>query len=124
MNVLTVTEIAPAEIFVEAELETPSPDDMVIQVLTYPHSLIRFQETDSVTIEGEFRELRPGMQEVTLYFMEETDTAFLLAEETRVIPKTETTPEGMMQLLMKGPEAEKYKSNYSGKCGTEECFHF
>ena len=106
LRVLTVSETAPGEIFVEAELKTPAPGDMVTQALTYPHSLIRFEEVGDISIDGSLRELAPDMQEVTLYFMEVTDTAFLTAEEGRLMHQSEVTAQNLMEELMKGPDSE------------------
>gem|GEM_PF-400430 len=106
LRVLTVSETATGEIFVEAELEIPAPGDMVTQALTYPHSLIRFEEARDVSIDGSLRELTPDMQEVTLYFMEVTDTAFLATAEGRLVHQSEVTAENLMEELMKGPESE------------------
>jgi hypothetical protein len=105
MNVLTVTEIDRSVAFVEAELEMPGIDEMVTQALTYPHELIRFDGSEIGVVTGEIRELRRGAQEVTLYFMETTDTAFLAAGEPRLFQQADLTVGNLMTELLAGPQS-------------------
>ena len=106
MNVLTVTEIDRSVAFVEAELEMPGIDEFVTPALTYPHELIRFDGTGIGEVTGEIRELRRGAQEVTLYFMEVTDTAFLAAGEPRLFQQADLTVGNLMTELLAGPQSE------------------
>lgn len=105
MNVLTVTEVRPGEVFVEAELEIPGDDEMVTMALTYPNKVIRFSAAGLESVTGEIRELRRGMQEVTLYFMRTTETAFLVEGEARLFQSKDVTAEDLLAVLLAGPES-------------------
>ena len=105
MRVLTVVEIRPGEVFVEAEMEVPGIEEMVTQALTYPHQVIRFHAGEINSVTGRIRELQRGMQEVTLYFMNVTDTAFLTEGEPRLFQSKDVTAENVMAVLLAGPES-------------------
>ncbi|MDW7672481.1 MAG: stalk domain-containing protein [Bacillota bacterium] len=109
MKVLTVSEVQPGEVYVEAELEIPGIEEMVTMALTYPSEIIRFDGTGINTVTGQIRELRRGLQEVTLYFMRETDTAFLTEGETRTFQSKDVTPEDVLTVLLAGPESASLK---------------
>lgn len=109
MNVLTVTELQPGEVYIEAELEMPGIEEMVTMALTYPNEVIRFDGIGIDTVDGQIRELRRGLQEVTLYFMRETETAFLTEGEPRIFQSKDVTPEDVMAVLLAGPESASLK---------------
>ena len=55
VNISSVIMAKPDEAFVQAVVEGPGPNDMVIQVITYPHTLIRFDGTNVKHVGGEIR---------------------------------------------------------------------
>ena len=107
MEILSVTEHVPGEAYVEAELLTPAPDEMVTQAFTYPAAWVRISTEEVSSITGSVRELQRGMQEITLYFMKATDTAFLTEGEARLIEKENFTAAHLVQELLKGPESQE-----------------
>lgn len=105
MNVLSLREEAPGEAVMEAQLETPAPDDMVTQAFTYPAQLIRFDAAGISRVTGTLREQRRGTREITLYFMQVTDTAFLIEGEQRLFQTKDLTPDDLLAVLLAGPES-------------------
>lgn len=48
----SITRVAPGSIYLTARVESPDPDMMVIQIITWPHILIAIDDTDVQIVDG------------------------------------------------------------------------
>lgn len=109
MEITQMNRINDSQALVKAVLTTPAPDEMVTMALTYPYHILRVTGETLTSIDGEIKQQQRGVQPVTLYFLRETETAFLTEGEERLFRTEDVTPENVLAVLLAGPESASLK---------------
>lgn len=52
VDILSATLVNPGKVYIEAKINEPDPDMMVIQILTYPCKLIVIESDDEISVDG------------------------------------------------------------------------
>lgn len=60
VNVDRVIKEQSGDVYIYAVVESPDPDMMVIQIITWPYTVIRFENTDIAQIKGEIKNSSPA----------------------------------------------------------------
>lgn len=109
MEIKQINRANDNQAIVKAVLTTPAPDEMVTMALTYPYSIVRVAGETLSSIDGEITQRQRGVQLITLYFLKETETAFLTEGEERLFRTEDVTPENVLAVLLAGPESSSLK---------------